>query len=87
MNVFEIKNRSLIERHFVKALGGKIQNVNTMSNNENNKNKKDEPFMKKIEKRSDNAHAIMDFLKGLTVQECIDTLEAAKRHILSRAIN
>jgi hypothetical protein len=58
-----------------------------MSNNDNDKNKKHEPFFKKIEKRSDNAQAIMEFLKGLTVQECIDTLDAVKRHIFSQAIN
>lgn len=37
-------------------------------------------------KRAEAAEAIVDFLKGKTVQECIDTLDAVKRRILADTV-
>jgi hypothetical protein len=48
----------------------------TMRMSENKKNNNRDNFLSKIEKRSDISEAIAAFLKGLTVQESIDTLDA-----------
>jgi hypothetical protein len=43
-------------------------------------------FWENISERSNASEAIMDFLKGKTVQECLDTLDAVKRKILGSAV-
>ena len=55
-------------------------------NNERNKKIKELSFMENIKSRKDISEAIVDFLRGRSVQECISTLDAAKRKILDRAI-
>lgn len=55
-------------------------------NNERNKKIKELSFMENIKSRKDISEAIVDFLRGRSVQECISTLDAAKRKILERAI-
>lgn len=55
-------------------------------NNERNKKIKELSFMENIKSRKDISEAIVDFLRGRSVQECISTLDAAKRKIMDRAI-
>jgi len=50
-----------------------------------NSGKKD-TFLEKIGKRADMSDAIMGFLKGKSVQDCIDILDAVKRKILSNTV-
>lgn len=58
-----------------------------MAENKDDKNKKKElSFLDNISNRADISDAIVDFLKGRSVQECISTLDAAKRKILDMAI-
>lgn len=53
---------------------------------DNNKNKKELSFSENISERHDISEAIVSFLKGKTIQECIDTLDAVKRKLLNRTV-
>lgn len=54
--------------------------------NDKNKKPKELSFLENIKNRKDISDAIVDFLIGRSVQECIDTLDAAKRKILDKAV-
>ena len=54
---------------------------NVLNNSKMDNNKK--PLQQMFEERGNKAEAIVEFLKGLTVQECLSTLDAAKRMILN----
>lgn len=55
-------------------------------NNEKGKKIKELSFMENVKSRKDISEAIVDFLRGRSVQECISTLDTAKRKILDRAV-
>ncbi len=50
--------------------------------NLNNNNTKS--LSKLINDRHDRSEAILEFLRGLTVQECIDTLDTVRRKLFNR---
>ena len=54
--------------------------------NDKNKKQKELSFLENIRNRKDISEAIVDFLKGRSVQECLSTLDVVKRKILDRAL-
>lgn len=51
--------------------------------NDKDKKQPDYSLLQTIIERGDIAEAILSFLKGKTVQECIDILDAVKRRMLA----